>query len=349
MKTNKMHECLAFTLGREWLKVMPRHIKTTPLFGDASGRAYSSVDFDNATAVLMQIAAVDSPEFGRGDAYFDFADMRDFLEKNGIAVPKVYARDDEQRAMLLENLGETTLYDAITKSPTKKMALLKEALDTLMLWQKSMYVRKDFSSPADKKIFRKSLMMTEFYHFYEYMIQKRIYHLPTADLWKKLEKHFKKISATLSKMPYTLSHRDFQSRNLMFHENRWVVIDFQDALLAPALYDLVALLRDSYISIDKKELVVLLDYFWKNNSVIRELIVDKDEYLTLFHLMTVQRKLKDAGRFIYLHQVKNKEWFIQFVVPTLFSVSESLDYLGLSGLKKLLMPYIPEFQGGAHK
>lgn len=346
MNKNKSHECLAFSLGREWLKTIPRKIETTPLFGDASGRAYSSVDFGNSTAVLMQIAAVDSPEFGRGDAYFDFADMRDFLDSMGIAVPKVYARDDEQRAMLLENLGDTTLYDAIARTPSQKMKLLKETLDTLIVWQKSMTVRHDFSSPADKKTFRKSLMMTEFYHFYEYMIYKRVYHLSTDGLWQKLEKHFKKISNRLSRMPYMLSHRDFQSRNLMFHDNRWVVIDFQDALLAPVLYDLVALLRDSYLSLEQKELDELLNYFWENSEVIRELLVDKEEYLTLFHLMTLQRKLKDAGRFVYLHQVKEKEWFMQFVAPTLVTINSSLDYLGLTALKKLLAAYIPEFQKG---
>ena len=47
------------------------------------------------------------------------------------------------------------------------------------------------------------------------------------------------------------THRDYQSRNLMvLPGGEQVVIDFQDALLGPRQYDLVALLRDSYVELE---------------------------------------------------------------------------------------------------
>ncbi len=339
-------DCPAFLLGRRWLKTIPRRMEIIPLFGDASGRIYHTVDYGEWRAVLMHVAAVDSPEFGRGDAYQDFVDMREFLEQLGLPVPSLYARDDEQRVLLLEHLGNTTLYDAVTARPAKKLAMLKQAVNTLILWQTTMAKRTDFSSPADKKSFKKSLMMDECHHFYEYAVHKRIYHVPTAPLWNKLERHCKKIASELSRMPYLLSHRDFQSKNLMWHNNRWYIIDFQDALLAPVLYDLVALLRDSYISLRPEELTSLLRYFWDNNAVVQDLFTEYKEYERAFHLQTIQRKLKDAGRFIFLHQVKEKEWFLQFVSSTLQTVRYSMEQLELTALLRLLAPYFPEFGGG---
>ena len=44
-----------------------------------------------------------------------------------------------------------------------------------------------------------------------------------------------------------LCHRDYHSRNLMLHERRLYIIDFQDARMGPDTYDLASLLRDSYV------------------------------------------------------------------------------------------------------
>ena len=44
-----------------------------------------------------------------------------------------------------------------------------------------------------------------------------------------------------------LCHRDYHSRNLMLHERQLYIIDFQDARMGPDTYDLVSLLRDSYV------------------------------------------------------------------------------------------------------
>ena len=48
-----------------------------------------------------------------------------------------------------------------------------------------------------------------------------------------------------------LCHRDFHSRNLMPHGGELVWIDFQDARMGPATYDLASLLRDSYVDLPR--------------------------------------------------------------------------------------------------
>ena len=44
--------------------------------------------------------------------------------------------------------------------------------------------------------------------------------------------------------PTVLMHRDFQRRNLMFHEDEVFILDWQGARLGPAAYDLASLLED---------------------------------------------------------------------------------------------------------
>ena len=119
-------------------------------------------------------------------------------------------------------------------------------------------------------------------------------------------------------------HRDYQSRNLMVVDDRklrLVWIDFQDALLGPRVYDLVALLNDSYQEFDR--------------SFVEERLAEYAEAAGLppkqraalsseFDLVTVQRKLKDAGRFVFIDRKKRNASFLRFVTPTIKKVGGAL-------------------------
>ena len=58
-----------------------------------------------------------------------------------------------------------------------------------------------------------------------------------------------------------LCHRDYHSRNLMYHDERLYIIDFQDARMGPDTYDLVSLLRDSYMDFSEREVDELIAFF----------------------------------------------------------------------------------------
>ena len=320
-----------------------------PLFGDASGRFYCRVHFENTTVILMKVADIKPGEFGRGDSFADFMAIRDFLADLGLNVPKILAVIPEQKALLLDDLGDLTLFKLIESEPKNKFKYIKDAVDLLTETQTSIYSRTNFNTPADKRRFTVKLFMDEFFHFYEYMIAKRVYAVPYKNLWPKLEKYCSKISHELANMPYFFSHRDFQSKNIMIKDGKSYLIDFQDALMAPVVYDLVALLRDSYITLSEEELASLLNHFWTSNPVIREFFNTYSDFEYAFYLQTLQRKMKDAGRFVYLNQVKGKEWFVPYILPTLGYVKDALIKLELDKISELLAPYIPEFDTGRTK
>ena len=69
------------------------------------------------------------------------------------------------------------------------------------------------------------------------------------------------IAGELAGEPRVLCHRDYHSRNLMLHGGRLYIIDFQDARMGPDTYDLVSLLRDSYVDIIDREVDDLIAHF----------------------------------------------------------------------------------------
>jgi aminoglycoside/choline kinase family phosphotransferase len=68
-----------------------------------------------------------------------------------------------------------------------------------------------------------------------------------------LRAEFAGIIEELAAEPRVLCHRDYHSRNLMLHEGQLYMIDFQDARMGPDTYDLVSLLRDSYVDLHRSD------------------------------------------------------------------------------------------------
>jgi hypothetical protein len=99
-------------------------------------------------------------------------------------------------------------------------------------------------------------------------------------------------------------------------------IDFQDALLGPRVYDLVALLNDSYQTFDRAFVEARLDDYARASGQTDDM--DRAALGREFDAVTVQRKLKDAGRFVFIDRVKGNGSFLKFVDPTIAKVRASL-------------------------
>jgi aminoglycoside/choline kinase family phosphotransferase len=98
-------------------------------------------------------------------------------------------------------------------------------------------------------------------------------------------------------------------------------IDFQDALLGPRVYDLVALLSDSYQEFEPEFIEQRLDEYAETVGL------DRTERALLgreFDWVTVQRKLKDAGRFIFIDRTHHNPSFLPFVEPTIAKARAAL-------------------------
>ena len=109
----------------------------------------------------------------------------------------------------------------------------------------------------------------------------------------------------------------------MIHNGKLKVIDFQDARMGPCQYDLVSLLKDSYVVLNDSLRRELLEYYierMKQNG--REVI--REPFYKIFDWMSLQRNLKAIGTFAYQHKVLGNDRYLQYIEPTLDYIRQTL-------------------------
>lgn len=324
----------------------------TPLHGDASNRRYLRASLSNGSSVVVMclpngaMSASEEITNITGDVTkLPFIDVANYLSDIGIRTPRIIGFDQDQRVMTLEDLGDTVLADKVKNADADTHLMwYQKALDLLVHIQTSTRLRP--GSIAFRRSFDATLLNWEFDHFREYLIEARI-GKPMAENDKALfEEETRAITQAILDIPYGFTHRDFQSRNIMVLDtNELALIDFQDALRGPVSYDVVSLLRDSYIQFDENVLKTLLHYY-HDNAIANDIIdssVTFDPFMAMFQLVTAQRKMKDAGRFVYIEKVKGNPNYLSFITPSLGYVKEALTYLNKPALMEIIGRYVPEW------
>ena len=318
-----------------------------PMPGGASTRSYFRITFSSGkSAVAMFVPEGGKPEEIHKAAEhrrWPFLEVRELLASRGVDVPRILAEDTDRGWLLLEDLGDDTLANVLLAHPAKKPALYTQAVTDLARAQARLSTLPD-DCVVKTRSFDEDLLRLEIDHFREWGLDARGKPLTPSD-----RVIFDGIASRLAKriaaLPYGFTHRDYQSRNLMVRpsgELTW--IDFQDALLGPRVYDLVALLNDSYQEFDRPFVVARLNEF----AAVAKLSAAEREALELqFDLVTVQRKLKDAGRFVYIDRVKQNSSFVRFVSPTVAKVKSSLARLSardedMRALGEILARVLPD-------
>lgn len=335
-----------FILSQSHLFPVAEGLSITKLFGQASARQYFRVfsPITPSTFIIMKMPqgfASPAEEVTKTAAgapqEFSFLNVQRYLHQLGVAVPRVLAIDAEAGLVLLEDLGDVTL-ESLVKDANGSFfeKTYQKALDLLIDLQ-SRTAGGDVEQKecvAYYRFFNTELLNWEFLHFLEYGIEDRFQIRVNDDPRAKFIKFSDEISTRIQNMPKGFVHRDFQSRNIMCKQDRFYVIDFQDALVGPCLYDVVALLCDSYIWFTSEQQQSLLDYYVDHVPAQHPYHGKKSQAQTDFSVLTLQRKLKDTGRFQYIHTVRGNSAF-------LIHVPWSLEYVKRAFVR---LPEYAEFQ-----
>jgi aminoglycoside/choline kinase family phosphotransferase len=339
------------------LPLQARLKSLTPLAGDASNRRYFRIELTGGAArsvILMQLAEPEafkqSEEAVSGAAHqiaeLPFLNILSYLSKAGVSVPRLYHYDQAAGLLYLEDFGDLTLSEACREvSATDLEAHYMQAVDALAHMQATATTLADSNCLASHRSFDVPLLMWEFDHFLEYGIVARQGKPMCADDYVPIRRSFETIAESLAGQPRVFVHRDYHSRNLMVDGNRLGVIDFQDALMGPATYDLASLLRDAYIELDEALIGRLIDRFLDRLATHREIGTDREAFRRLFDITSIQRNLKAAGRFVYIDRVKGNPKFLADIPRVLNYVKRNLQkYPELGILRKHLTPYVPELE-----
>lgn len=304
-------------------------LSVTPMAGGASTRRYLRISTPSGTAVAMFVPDAAPAELTRGATppRWPFLEVRALLEERGVRVPRVLGEACDVGLVLLEDLGDQTLAAFLERAPERRADIYKLAVTDLARAQRALR-ELPASSVIGSRAFDEKLLRWELDHFREWGLDARDRALSREDR-EAFDAIADRLARRIAAWPRGFVHRDYQSRNLMVIEpeggaHALVWIDFQDALLGPRVYDLVALLNDSYQTFDRAFVEARLDDFAQASGA------DPRERAALgreFDVVTVQRKLKDAGRFVFIDRVKKKPSFLPFVEPTLAMVRAALERL----------------------
>jgi aminoglycoside/choline kinase family phosphotransferase len=326
-----------------------------PMPGGASTRRYFRVRLDGGqSAVAMFVPGGDRPEERVNPApgsssgavrRWSFLEVRELLERRGVRVPRLFAESTKVGWLLLEDLGDETLAARIEAAPSQREKLYARAVTDLCRAQEALSRLPEGSIVATRS-FDQELLRWELEHFREWALDARGHSL-TSEEGAALDGVFGRLAERIASLPRAFVHRDYQSRNLMVVDEELVWIDFQDALLGPLAYDLVALLHDSYQDLDDVFVNARLRDFATAAGMSSEQFV---ELRLQFDWVAVQRKLKDAGRFVFLERVKHNPGFLPYVAPTLRKVARTLDRLAplepdMATLRAILQRALPDEVG----
>lgn len=348
MTTPDFDESLQKLYGTPLPTVVVRKLR-----GDASTRSYLRVFVEDArkgpsTLIVMQLPddAFGSDEGGAqpDTERLPFLEVGDLLRSKGIPVPKIYVEHLERGQVLLEDLGDTTFEQRLLDTPKPQWKEpYGQAVDLLV----EIHERCDdlpASSIVAQRKFDRALLEWELDHFRQWGLEELFGGLEPAqaDVTSKV---FSAIVDEIEAMPFGFVHRDYQSRNLMVSPGGdLTIIDFQDALIGPRTYDLVALLCDSYVSLD----IDLQEAMIERYAAARR--IDADQVRREFWVVALHRKLKDAGRFVFIDRKRNNAGFLQWYPQSLVYVGRALAQLPrFQALDSLLRSQIPGFPGAVAK
>ncbi|GAB1722721.1 MAG: putative Phosphotransferase [Nitrospira sp.] len=328
----------------------------SPLAGDASNRRYFRIALKGTPPALILMQLADPEGFKKSEeavsgasahiAELPFTNVLTHLQRTGVTVPTLHYFDREAGLLYLEDFGDLTLAEACRHAaPAKLDALYRQAIDQLTLLQVKGTTPPAPGCIAFHRRFDVPLLMWEFDHFLEYGITARIGRPMKAEDEAGIRIEFKRIAGLLAGQPQVLVHRDYHSRNLMVDGARMGIIDFQDALMGPATYDLASLLKDAYIELDDAVVDALVEHFLDRLEGLGAKVDDREAFRRLFDLTSIQRNLKAAGRFVYIDRVKHNPKFLADIPRVLGYVKRNLaKYPELATLRQHLAPYVTELQ-----
>ena len=240
---------------------------------------------------------------------------RTFLAEHGIPVPLRFGGD--AGIELLEDLGSESLTLAATNADeATRRSLYEEACDLVVRLQRA---GRDAGGrvPAFERRLDGPLFSYKAALFNEWSLPAALGRAASPAERDVVEEAFACVAERCAAAPQRLAHRDFQSSNLFVRSqrrpgHRLAVIDFQGAFLAPPEYDLVCLLRDSYVELPDALVGELL-------GKVRPRLPDHPpsrEFQQRFDALTLTRKGKDHARFLYAAAERGDRRFLQYVPAT---------------------------------
>ena len=309
-RTALIQDFVSKTVWKDWQKV------AVP--GDASARRYWRLTDGTQTVILMD----DAPELGGSTV--PFANIAQLLLANGLCAPHILAHDPHNGLMIISDLGTQDVAAWLRQHPTQEKALYRTSVDVL--------VKLHHIPPPDNMERMTAQTGAEMLEIVgEFYSRANV-----ADLQREM------LVALNAHAPIadTIALRDFHAENLIWrdaHEglDRVGLLDFQDAFVAPAGYDLVSLLRDARRDVGPETVEAMIAYFSEQTGA-------GPEFRTQLACIAIQRNLRILGIFGRLSLKLGKPRYLDLIPRVWSDIQSDLADPALHQLRQVIFDTVPE-------
>lgn len=318
-----MHQAILSRLYGERFGEAPASV--LPLEGDGSARKlYRLVGASYETAI-----GVYGPDAEENRAFLSYS--RSFRAA-GLAVPEIYAADEEAGVYLEEDLGDTTLFDAVSSArkregtdfPASMLPVYRRVVEELPRFQVIGGRAVDYSVAYPRAAFdRQSILWDLNYFKYHFL---KLAHIPFNEA--RLERDFKRFANFLLQADRRhFLYRDFQSRNIMLREGEVWFIDYQGGRKGALQYDLASLLYDSKAGLPPAVRDQLREHYL--DALARLIPVDRTAFLEHYRGYVLVRIMQAMGAYGYRGFYERKIRFLQSVPGAIENIEQILAGEGL--------------------
>jgi aminoglycoside/choline kinase family phosphotransferase len=318
---------------KTWSGINPDSITALPPSG--SYRRYYRI----ISGKIRAIGAF-NPDINENKAFLAISKHFKMLD---IAVPEIYTENKTGQYYLLEDLEDKTLIDFLTEDNKREFTkeVIEKYRDALTDLAKIQIVGIrgfDCSLCYPRQEFDEQSILWDLNYFKHYFL--KFAKVPFDE--QLLEDDFKKFAQFLAEVPrnYFL-YRDFQSRNIMLHNNKLYYIDYQGGRKGALQYDVASILFESktFLPFEKRE-ELLMHYC---DIINREYSISTSDFLKYYPAFLLVRLLQAMGAYGFRGLHENKPLFLESIPGALKNLEYILGHYSLgidvpellSALKKL--------------
>src|ERR1700684_1703832 len=243
-----------------------------------------------------------------------FLEFSRHFRRHGLPVPEIYAEDLNQGAYLEEDLGDTTLFEFLSKHRTGEDI----APDVVEAYRKVVAVLPRFQIEAGRDLnykvcyprasFDRQSISWDLNYFKYYFL--RLAGIPFSE--QALEDDFDSLTTFLlsADCDYFL-YRDFQSRNIMLRDGQPFFLDYQGGRKGALQYDIASLLYDGKADLPPEMRQSLLDYYLE--CLGDYVNVNREAFMEHFYAYVYVRIMQALGAYGFRGFYERKSHFLQSV------------------------------------
>jgi aminoglycoside/choline kinase family phosphotransferase len=286
-----------------------------PLLSRLSGSGRSIIRLGNDRVTAIGILHSVREE---NAAFLEFSRC---FRRHGLPVPEIYREDLIHGAYLEEDLGDTTLYDFLSKNRTGEtispavVEAYRKVVTTLPRFQVELRHEVNYKVCYPRASFdRQSIAWDLNYFKYCFL---RLAGIPFSE--QALENDFVRLTKFLltADRDYFL-YRDFQSRNVMLVDDRPFFLDYQGGRRGALQYDIASLLYDAKADLPTHLRQELLDHYLEALAAFTT--VDRGLFMHHYYAYVYVRIMQALGAYGFRGFYENKPYFLQSVPHALENV-----------------------------